>query len=378
MKTEGVISMKEQYAYVGCRTSVKRNARGKGIKVYKIEGQSGDWKQVQLVDGLENPSFLAKDRTGKYLYSVHGDGKIISAFKIDETTGCLHFLNRTATGFDFCNPGLDPSRGYNPVHLEMDPANKYILVANHATGNITVHPRHDDGTVEPYISVTHVDGNPTEAEEAVSFSRPHQICFDATGRYILVPAQGRQQGNGMDQVLVYAFDSGDGSIRKVLHVATRLRSWPRHIVLHPDNRFAYVINEWDNTVTAFSFGADSGLLKPLQVVPSLPETYTGDGQAAEILMHPTGKYLYASNRIHDSIVAYEVDAQTGFLRVIDWTNCEGQTPRFMKMDADGKYLYVANEDSDDIAEFCLEPASGKLQFTGRKIATESPVCIVFS
>jgi 6-phosphogluconolactonase len=370
--------MGQKYAYVGCRTSVKRNARGKGIKVYKIETGTGLWQQIQLVKGLENPSFLAFDKEKKFLYSVHGDGKIISAFKINKNTGELYFLNKQRTGFDFSNSGIDASRGYNPVHLAVAPDNRYIIVANHAAGNITVHPRNMDGTVEPYITIMPVKGNPISENGEISFSRPHQICFDATGKYILVPAQGRLQGNGMDKVVVYRFDGINGVIKEIQSVPTRLRSWPRHIALHPNNRFAYIINEWDNTVTGFSFDALTGSLKPFQVIPSLPETYVGDGQAAEILIHSSGKYVYASNRIHDSIVIYSVDQVTGFLMPVSWVGCQGRTPRFMGINSTSDYLYVANEDSDEIVEFLIDRETGLLKFTGQVIETESPVCIVFS
>lgn len=368
----------KKYAYVGCRTSVKRNARGKGIKVYEIETDTGRWNQVQLVGGLKNPSFLAFDKEKNFLYSVHGDEKIISAFKVKKNTGELRFLNEQHTGFDFVNSGLDVSRGYNPVHLAIDPKNQYIIVANHATGNITVHPRNLDGTIEPYIAIMPVVGNPVGENEEKSFSRPHQICFDYTGKYILVPAQGRLQGNGIDKVLVYSFDQADGAIKEICSVPTRLRSWPRHIALHPNNRFVYIINEWNNTVTSFSFDSSDGSLRSFQVIPSLPETYTGNGQAAEILIHPSGKYVYASNRIHDSIVIYLVNQFSGFLTPLSWVDCQGKTPRFMTMDSSGNYLYVANEDSDEIIEFSIDQETGALKFTGQIIETESPVCIIFS
>jgi len=367
----------KRYAYVGCRTSVKRNARGKGISVYEIDGQTGKWRYVQLVEHLVNPSFLAFDREDQYLYSVHGDEKVISTFEVDRETGMLTFIGKQSTGYDYVHSGLDPTRGYNPVHVAVDPSNQYVIVANHATGKISVHPRNSNGTVGQYKTITDVNGLQYEEGEESTFSRPHQIVFDASGKYIIVPVQGRAQGNGIDQVIVYQFNADTGELIENDIVPARQRSWPRHVALHKNNHFAYVINEIDNTVTSYRFDESKGKLKPIQVIPSLPETYTGDGQASEIEVHPSGKFIYASNRIHDSIAILEVNQETGMLKHLDWVDALGQTPRFTTIDPEGKYFYVANEDSDTIVQFQIEE-NGKLTPTGEVIPTESPVCITFS
>lgn len=366
------------YAYVGCRTSIKRNARGKGINVYKINCSTGKWTHIQLVKDLINPSFLTFDRENNYLYSVHGDCKEVSAFRTDHGSGKLNFLQSQQTGKDFIHSGLDPTRGYNPVHVAVDPGNRYIIVANHATGNITVHPRNKDGTVGPYLTIIHVAGMPVGPDEEPSFSRPHQICFDATGKFIIVPAQGRTQGNGMDKVLVYRFNDITGALIEICSIAARQRSWPRHGAFHKNNRFYYVINEIDNTVTSYYFDAKTGSLNAFQILSSLPETYTGDGQASEIIVHPSGKFLYASNRIHDSIAIFSIDQVTGMLSHNGWESSLGRTPRFTTIDPSGRYFYSANEDSDEIIQFSINQENGTLTPTGQKIQTESPVCIIFS
>ncbi|MGG4484179.1 lactonase family protein [Paenibacillus illinoisensis] len=365
------------YAYVGSRTSTKRNARGKGINVYRIDPNNGQWEHVQLLIQLNNPSFLAFDRNKEFLYAVHGDEKFVSTYEINHENGTLRLLGSQATVEQVHHPDLDPTRANNPVHLAVDPSNRFVIVASHEIGKITVHPRLSDGTLGPCTQTYHVSGIEQPMDLPVSYSRPHQILFDSTGKFVLVPAQGRAPGKGKDKVLVFSFDRETGRLTETCCTFARKGSWPRHVVLHPKNCFAYVVNEIDNTVTAYHFNDNAGMLEPFQILSTLPDSYTGDGQASEIDIHPSGQFLYASNRIHDSIAVFLIDQTTGRLTPTYWIDSGGKTPRFTVIDPDGHYFYAASEDEDRIVQFVIDPEDGCLIPTGQTINTESPVCIIF-
>ncbi|MGH8129071.1 MAG: lactonase family protein, partial [Gammaproteobacteria bacterium] len=206
------------------------------------------------------------------------------------------------------------------------------------------------------------------------FARPHQIRFDPSGRFATVPDK------GLDRVFVFRLDAEKGKLvpSESPSVAAREASGPRHIDFHPTLPFAYVVNELDSTVTACRFEAQRGALVPTQILSSLPPTHTGNSRAAEIEVSRCGRFVYASNRGHDSIAAYAVDMATGQLTHAGWFATRGRTPRFFAIDPTGALLYAANEDSDTIIEFAVNESNGSLIPTGRVINTGSPVCIAFA
>ncbi len=346
-----------RYAYVGCRTTRERNARGKGLKVYQVS-DDGQWTQVQLVEGLENPSYQCLDNTGSFLYTVHGDKEQVSAFRVDKATGKLTYLGSAAAG------------GRNPVFLSMDPSNRFCYVATLQGGKVSTLERRADGTLSDPISAAVIPG---KEPDAVSY--PHQCIQDHQHRYLFVPIQGRKTGWGA--VNVYRLEA-DGSLTQTDRQLARTPDEPRHLAMHPNNRWAYLINEKGNCVTYYQFDAATGKLSPKQLLPSLPQTYTGEGQASAMLVHPNGKFAYASNRIHESVAAFSIEPHTGYLTPIGFTDVLGKTPRFMTFDPSGRVLYVANEDSDTIVAFDVDPDTGRLTYNGTTIHTESPVCIIFS
>lgn len=345
------------YAYVGCRTTRERNARGKGLKVYQIS-DSGIWTEIQLVENLENPSYLCLDQTGEYLYTVHGDKEQVSSFRVDRDTGKLTYLSSSASG------------GKNPVFLSVDKTNCYCFVATLQGGRVSTLVRQKDGTLSAPVSAAVIPG-----KENGAVSYPHQCIQDREQKYLFVPIQGRKTGWGA--INVYRIET-DGTLTMTDRRMARTPDEPRHLALHPNNRWAYLVNEKGNCVTYFQFDPETGRLDPKQLLPSLPQTYTGEGQASAMLVHPSGRFAYTSNRIHESVAAYAIEPNTGYLTCIGFTDVLGKTPRFMTFDSKGEVLYVANEDSDTIVGFNVDQRTGRLTYNGTTISTESPVCIIFS
>lgn len=346
-----------RYAYVGCRTTKERNARGKGIKVFEIQ-ENGEWNLIQLVENLVNPSYLCLDQTKRFLYTVHGDFSEISAFSIDEHTGKLAYLNTVSTG------------GVNPVHLTVEKSNRYIYVANLQTGTVAVLPRKENGSLEERKGLYTLPGI---GEGNVS--HPHQTAQDMTGDYLIVSCQGRKQGFG--QVDVFRINHETGELDKTCLVKSREIAEPRHCVIHPNNHWCYGVNEKDYSVTFYHFNEEEGSLEARQILPTLPDTYTGDGWASGIIMSRDGRYVVVSNRKHDSITSFRIHPETGMLSYCDCIKTGGQQPRFITLDEMGDKILAANELSDTITEFSLDKDTGRLSFTGKSIKTESPVCVIF-
>jgi len=345
------------YAYVGSRTTRERNARGKGLKVYNIDDSTGKWKEIQCLCVEENPSYQTFDNNEEFLYSVHGDITKVSSYKILEN-GTLEHLNTIDIG------------GKNPVFITVDKTNKYIVVATLQGGTLFSIKRNEDGTLGEIVDKVHYEG---KTESSISFI--HQCIWDKNKNYIFAPAQGRIQGYG--QIRVFRFNSDNGTFKETYSFKSREYAEPRHIVIHPNNRFAYMINEKDNSMTYFSFNEEEGTLTPLQILPTLPEYYTGEGQASASIMDSTGELLIGSNRIHESLVLYHIDQNTGYMKLVDFIDVLGKTPRFITFNKSGDKLYIANEDSDTIVEMSLNTKERTLKPTGNIIPTESPVCIIF-
>jgi 6-phosphogluconolactonase (cycloisomerase 2 family) len=349
------------YADVGCRTTRERNARGDGINLYRVDAESGEWTHQQLVGDLLNPSFLCFDRQQRFLYTVHGDSSDVSAFRIDTASGRLTFINRQST------------EGKNPVHLAIDPSNCFMVVANHITSTVALLPVDpEDGSIGAVKDLVTLSGKIGPHRVEQPFAKPHQVEFDRQGRFIIVPDK------GLDRVFAFRIDGPAGKLvaSEQGSVVARETSGPRHVVLHPRAAFAYVVNELDSTVTAYRYSSDTGALEPVQVVSSLPDTFTGHSRAAEIAISADGRFVYASNRGSDTIAVLAVDEGTGRLTPVQCAPA-GRTPRFFTSDPTGRFMFVANEDDDTIQRFRINPATGQLTSDGVAAQTGSPVCIVF-
>ena len=354
------------FAYVGCRTSRERNARGDGINLYRLEGDGVAWTHVQRVADLLNPSFLAFDRGQRCLYAVHGDASEISAFGIDPVSGRLTLLNRQST------------QGKNPVHLTIDPTNKFVVVANHLTtgdyvSSLVVLALNVDGSLGALTDHVPLRGKPGPHRVEQPFAKPHQVQYDPGDRFIVVPDK------GLDLVSTYTLDPA-GKLRAIdaPPLTVREGAGPRHVSFHPARPYAYVLDELDSTVLACRFDGQRGTLAPFQIVPSLPDAFVGNSHASEIEVSRDGRFVYASNRGFDALGIFAVEQATGRLSPVGWQESAGRTPRFFALDPTGRRLFVANEDSDTIISFEVDQATGALKELGTAARTGSPTCILFS
>jgi 6-phosphogluconolactonase (cycloisomerase 2 family) len=347
--------------YVGSFTTAERKARGAGITVWRIDVASGAWRLVQTIGDHPNPSFLAFDRTERFLYSVHGDMGEVSAYAIDAASGELRLVNRQSC------------EGRNPVHLAVDPTNRHLAVANYRTGTAVILPIGPDGALGRVSGLVTLTGTPGPHRREQTASHPHDIPLDPSGRFFVVPDK------GLDRIFVFRLDPEKGTLVAAdpPSVVAREGAGPRHAAFHPETPLAYVLNELDSTVTAYRLDRESGGLTPLQLLTTLPDDFTGDNTGSEIAVAPSGRHLYASNRGHDSIAVFAIDPPSGRLSPIEWMSTEGRTPRFFALDPEGGRLYAANEDSDTIVAFGIDPASGRLTPQGRVAETGSPACIIF-
>lgn len=326
-------------AYAGCRTTRERNASGRGVVVYRVD-HAGRWQQLQVLEGLRNPSYLCLHPTQPRLYAVHGDFSEISTFAIG-AGGLLEKLAEQGT------------QGFNPVHLALAPSQRWLLVANYASGNVVSLRVSEDGTLGAVANVLELPGERP--------SHPHQVCFAPEGGHAFVPDK------GLDAVFSLSLKEDTGHLSIVATSPLPRGSGPRHMVFHPQLPLAYVVGELDRTVLTVRHDQANGRLEPIAASSTVPAGVR-KGSAAGIVL--SGERLFVSNRGHDSVAAYPVDAH-GQLGAGSWI-AAGRTPRFItRSPADGS-LAVACEDGHSIAALGRDEAAfADLAQTG------SPVCIVF-
>lgn len=346
-------------AYIGSRTTRERNARGDGITVCRVQSD-GVLEPVQVLGGLVNPSYLAINRRGDRLYTVHGDGSTCSVLRADAATDRLE-LEQTQS----CDVR-------NPVHLALDRSERHLVVSSHLTGELVVLPVRDDGALGPVAQRIELPGEPGPHRVEQPFSKPHCNLFDPSGRFVVVPDK------GLDRIFVFAWRDGRLVPAEAPFVQAREGAGPRHVVFHPASHWLYAVNELDSTVTAYRFDAASGALAPLQWVPLLPASYTGNSRAAGIEISRDGRTLYASNRGCDTIEVFNVDAATGQLAHRQSRHTEGRTPRFFSLHPDGTVLYALNEDSDSIVAIAVDAQDGMLGASRSTLRCGSPVCMLFA
>jgi 6-phosphogluconolactonase len=350
------------YAYVGSFTTAKRKARGDGIHIYRMDADTGAWAHLQHIGELTNPSFLALSPDQRFLYSVHGDSDYVTAFALDRATGEAKLLNRAASG------------GSNGVQLAVDPSGKYLIVANYASGSVGVLPILPDGSLKDQQQLVPLPGEPGPHRTQQPSSEPHDIVFDSSGRFVLVPDK------GLDRVFVFRFDASQGRLTPAEpgSVKTRPGAGPRHLAFHPKLPVVWVLNELDSTTTTYRWDREHGSLLPIQVITTLPTDFTGYSTTVEIAVSADGSTVYCSNRGHDSVAIFSANPTTGVLTPVGWQSTEGATPRSIGLDPTSRFLYAANENADTIVTFAVEKASGRLTPTGQVIKNASPVTIVFT
>jgi 6-phosphogluconolactonase len=348
------------YAYVGSFTSAERKARGNGINVYQMDTATGAWSHIQHIGDLVNPSFLVLSKDQRFLYSVHGDESYATAFAVDPESRKLKLLGRASTG------------GKNGVHQAIDPSGKFLIVANYSSGTVAVLPIAADGALRDQTQLFELKGPTGPHRVRQASSHPHEIVFDPSGRFALVPDL------GLDRVFVLAFDAATGRLSETSVMPGRSTSGPRHVAFHPTKPVVWVINELDSTVTTCQWDGEHGTLKPVQVITTLPTSYTGDTTAAELAVSPSAGFVYASNRGSDDICVYAVDQGAGTLKPVEWVPTQGKGPRFIGLTPSGRLLFAANEVGDTVVTYRVDASSGRLTPTGQVVQTATPVTIAFT
>jgi 6-phosphogluconolactonase len=314
-----------------------------------------------------NPSFLTVSPNQRFLYAVNelteylgASSGAVTAFAIDHATGRLSHLNELA------------SRGSDPCYISFDKTGKYVLVANYTGGSISVFPVSQDGHLQHASSFVQHQGKGSNPERQEG---PHAHWIEATpdNRFVLVADL------GLDEILVYRFDVKSGTLtpNDPPFAKTNAGAGPRHVSFHPNGKSVYVINELASTITVFAFDSSQGTLKSLQAVSTLPVDFKGTNDTAEIHIHPNGKFLFASNRGHDSIAVFAIDQNTGKLSLTGDFPTGGKTPRNFEFDPDGTHLLVANQDSGNIVTFVIDQQNGRLTTTGQELKVPSAVSLRF-
>jgi 6-phosphogluconolactonase len=349
------------FAYVGSFTTAQRKARGDGIHVYRVDPASGMWTHVQHIGDLVNPSYFALSHDQRVLYSVHGDSDFATAFALDPKTGEAKLIGRAATG------------GKNGVREALDPSGKFLVVANYSSGSVAVLPVAPDGSLKDQHQLVPLPGEPGPHKVEQQSSHPHDIVFDRSGRFVLVPDK------GLDRVFVFRFDGATGRLTPTEQgsVKSRPGAGSRHLAFHPKLPIVWVLNELDSTIATYRFDTERGTLTPVQVMSTLPTDFTGYSTTAEIAVSPDGRFVYGSNRGHDSVTILAATPE-GMLSVVGWQPTQGAGPRFIGLDPAGHFLQAANEQGDNVVTFRVDAASGKLTPTGQVVKSASPVTIVYA
>jgi 6-phosphogluconolactonase len=355
--------------YVGTYTRRESFVDGKaeGIYVYRMDPLSGMLTHTATVPGTINPSYVVVSAEKEYLYAVneltaeHGAHGTVTAFAIDPVTKNLNSLNKQST------------HGFAPCYLSIDDTGRFILVANYESGSLCVMPIEADGRLGEATDVVQHHGSGLNAERQEG-PHAHMILSGPDCRTIFTVDL------GIDKILPYDLDRQHGKLLPIDSAVTQLApgTGPRHLTFHPNGRFAYVISELQSTVISFRIGARRGTLEELQTVSTLPAGFTGENSGAEIQAAPSGRFVYASNRGHDSIAIFAVDEATGTLSLVGHEPTQGVGPRNFAIDPSGMFLLVANQDSDTIVTFRIDQETGQLRQAGDVADAPTPVCIQFA
>ena len=339
----------------------------KGIYRFDLDTTTGKASAPVLAAEVSSPSFLAIAPDRRFLYAVSEvdafQGKKtggVTAFAIDPKTGALAPLNAESVG------------GAGPCHLVVDKAGKNVLVANYGGGSVAVLPIANDGKVKPLSSFVQHQGSSVDKGRQGQ-PHAHSINLDKNNRFAFVADL------GLDKILVYKFDPKAGTIAANTPPSAVLApgSGPRHFAFHPGGKYAYVINELNSTVTVFDYDSEKGILNENQSLSSLPSNSKGTNYPAEIVVHPSGRFVYGSNRGHDSIAAFKVDAANGKLTPVGHQGTGIKNPRNFAIEPTGKFLLAANQDANTVVVFKINQETGNLDPTGETIKVSKPVCLRF-
>jgi 6-phosphogluconolactonase len=354
--------------YVGTYTNA---GKSEGIYIFGFDPETGRLSARRTVKNVVEPSFLTIDQNRKYLYAVNElveyDGKqnngAVSAFAIDQKNGDLRFLNK------------QPSLGGAPCFITTSKNGKFVLVANYVGGNVSVYPIEKDGRLGVSVDLAQHAAATGPNKDRQEAPHAHSITLDRGNRYAFAADL------GIDRLMIYEFGARTGKLKpnpSQPFFQSKPGAGPRHFSFHPNGKLAFLINELDLSVTALAYNEKNGTLKEIQTVPTLPAGASAAGATcADVHVSPDGKYLYGSNRGHNSLVSYRIDEQTGRLEYVEHVSAGIKKPRNFAIDPTGKFLLAANQDSDSIVVFRRDEKTGKLKPTGVKAEVPTPVCLKF-
>lgn len=353
----------ETFAYIGTYTGGK----SKGIYLYGLDLTSGKLTPKSVTDGIKNPSFLAIHPNHKFLYAASElaktDGKrgggFVFSFAINGQTGELKKINS------------ESAKGDGTCFVSVDHSGKCALAANYNDGSIAALPIKTDGSLSKAVSVLHHHGSSIDPKRQIS-AHAHSINVSPDNKFAVVADL------GMDKLMIYKLlpEKAKLSANNQPFCATAPGAGPRHVAFSPSGKFAYVSDELSCTVTAYSWDAAKGTLGEIQSTSTLPAAVP-ENTVAEIQIHPSGKFLYCSNRGDDSIAMFQIDDQSGKLTTIGFVKTQGQKPRNFTIEPSGKFLVVCNQASDNVVVFQIDPSTGKLNAVGEPITVPEPVCVKF-
>lgn len=352
-------SAAERLLFVGSYT---RDEKSQGVTRLKMDMETGALRVDGLAAASNNPSFLATDPAGRFLYAVNEQPSTVTAWRVEPDTGKLTLLNS--------RPVADKP-GAGPCHLTLDAANQVLIAANYGGGSVSAFPIQEDGSIgERSFFAQHAGSGPNKDRQEGPHAHGTHLSPDE--RHALVPDL------GLDQVLIYRLDASKASLELKGFGSIAPGAGPRHGVFHPSLPLFFCINELDSTITSFKWNAAEGSLAAGPVVSTLPEDFKGDSSTAEIAAHPNGKFIYGSNRGHDSIAVFKIeDPDTGRLSLVQHMPAGGGAPRHFTLDPSGRWLLAASQNSHVIHVFSVDPETGKLSKTGHSVKVERPVCVLF-
>jgi 6-phosphogluconolactonase len=353
-----IIIAQNNYLLIGTYTSTK----SKGIYVYKFDTINAENSFVSVTK-TSNPSFLTVSPNKKFIYAVgenvdstiHPIGGTVSAFSFNKINGTLTAINK------------QPSGGKNPCYVTIDKTGKWIFVGNYSSGTVGMFSANKDGSINNLKQVITHEGNSINTQRQES-PHVHATVLSADNKYLYVPDL------GIDKVIVYALDKKKGQLNFSSNAISQPGSGPRHFTFHPNNKYAYLMEELTGTVVFYT--VNKGALKQQQRISALPKDFKGTIGSADIHVSPDGKFLYCSNRGEsNNISIFYIDAKGGKLTIAGHQSTLGKTPRNFNFDPSGNFLLVANQNSDEIVIFKIDKKTGLLNDTGKKISVPRPVCL---
>ena len=323
-----------------------------GLYVFELDRKTGDLSAVQSVDDRDGPNFQALHPNGRFLYSVSGDAfsegsdhGTITAYRINSETGAVSMINERSV------------EGRGPAHVSIHPQGRFAFVSNYGSGNLSVFALDEDGSLSEVVDVVQHEGQSVN-EQRQGGPHVHSIIPSDDGRFIYA------SDLGTDEIMIYAVDQRTGDVRpaEVPNVESTPGAGPRHFVIHPKGEYAYSAEELTSTVAAYNVDESTGALTPFQRVGMLPEDFKDLNSAADIHVAPDGRFLYASNRGHNSLAIFEIDESNGELSLVGHEPTRGGHPRNFMIDRKGEFILVANRDNDNVVVFRRDASTGRLQF----------------